>query len=241
MLSGSVFPPSNCALPHFSLFSPAWNGLLFIPIPLSLLSVQLLWLTPSLSPCSHCDACKLIGGGCEYTMNTIANKSDVHVTKGSLKNYTYRGDSGMLHFPLSSFLHLLDAFSSFLVSSRMGMCKKTYPVIPFFFFYFFLLLLQLNTTPPQPILRNSTNCLFHPPMLGEARTRTGKDVICNFCPTCTSHAYHHQTSMGPDKVIIRTAFLDGNKEWKVSVELYGKDRAAWQPAIAHTFDVVPPS
>ena len=47
--------------------------------------------------------------------------------------------------------------------------------------------------------------------------------------------------MGEDKLIIRTAFLEGNKDWKVSVELYGKDRSAWQPKIAHTFDVVPDS
>lgn len=47
--------------------------------------------------------------------------------------------------------------------------------------------------------------------------------------------------MGPDKLVVRTAFLEGNKDWKVTVELYGKDRSAWQPAVAHTFDVVPPT
>lgn len=53
------------------------------------------WPSPSFSS-SHCDACKLIGGGAAYTMNTLAGKSDVNITKGELKEYVYRGDSGML-------------------------------------------------------------------------------------------------------------------------------------------------
>lgn len=54
------------------------------------------------NPSSHCDACKLIGGGCEYTMNALADKSDFKVTKGDFKTYVYRGDSGMSCFYFSS-------------------------------------------------------------------------------------------------------------------------------------------
>lgn len=36
---------------------------------------------------------KLLSGG-EYTLNTIADKDNVKVTKGDLKTYTYSGDSG---------------------------------------------------------------------------------------------------------------------------------------------------
>ncbi|KAI4216519.1 MAG: hypothetical protein LQ351_001008 [Letrouitia transgressa] len=42
---------------------------------------------------SHCDACKLLSGG-ESTLNTIALKSDLNITKGNVKAYTYQGDSG---------------------------------------------------------------------------------------------------------------------------------------------------
>ncbi len=42
---------------------------------------------------SHCDACKLLSGS-ENTLNTVANKDDLKVTKGSPKTYTYHGDSG---------------------------------------------------------------------------------------------------------------------------------------------------
>lgn len=42
---------------------------------------------------------KLLSGG-EYTLNAIADKANVNVTKGDLKVYTYKGDSGTLpHFP----------------------------------------------------------------------------------------------------------------------------------------------
>lgn len=41
----------------------------------------------------HCDACKLQSGG-EYTLNQIAPKEAFKLTKGDLKVYTYKGDSG---------------------------------------------------------------------------------------------------------------------------------------------------
>lgn len=41
----------------------------------------------------HCDACKLQSGG-EFTLNQIAPKDNLKLTKGDLKVYTYKGDSG---------------------------------------------------------------------------------------------------------------------------------------------------
>ena len=41
----------------------------------------------------HCGACKLMGGG-EFTLNQIIPKSNFNLTKGELKVYTYKADSG---------------------------------------------------------------------------------------------------------------------------------------------------
>lgn len=41
----------------------------------------------------HCGACKLMGGG-EFTLNQIIPKDNFKLTKGDLKVYTYKGDSG---------------------------------------------------------------------------------------------------------------------------------------------------
>jgi len=41
----------------------------------------------------HCGACKIMGGG-EFTLNQIIPKSNLKITKGDLKTYTYKGDSG---------------------------------------------------------------------------------------------------------------------------------------------------
>jgi len=43
-------------------------------------------------PC-HCYACKYVSGG-EYTLNQIIPKDNLKITKGELKTYTYKGDSG---------------------------------------------------------------------------------------------------------------------------------------------------
>ncbi|KAL8736350.1 MAG: hypothetical protein Q9181_002478 [Wetmoreana brouardii] len=108
----------------------------------------------------HCDACKLVSGG-EFTLNALAAKDDIKITKGTLKVYDYQGDSG-------------------------------------------------------------------------------NPVHCYYCPNCTSHAYHHQTVLG-DKIVIRTALLEGSKDFNVAAEIFGKDRVKWQPEVAHTFEGPPPS
>lgn len=47
--------------------------------------------------------------------------------------------------------------------------------------------------------------------------------------------------MGPDKYVVRTAFLEGYKEWEVKAELYGKEREKWQVEVAKTFEEGPPA
>ncbi|EEP76824.1 predicted protein [Uncinocarpus reesii 1704] len=70
---------------------------------------------------------------------------------------------------------------------------------------------------------------------------SGNPVHCFFCPTCSTHIYHHQTALGP-KYIIRTAALAGSKEWPVGAEIYCKDNLKWFPKIAETtFPAAPPS
>ncbi|KAL8673788.1 MAG: hypothetical protein Q9168_001800 [Polycauliona sp. 1 TL-2023] len=102
----------------------------------------------------HCDACKMLSGS-ECTLNTLAGKDDINITKGKLGTYDYQGDSG-------------------------------------------------------------------------------NPVHCYYCPNCTSHVYHHQVVMG-DKIVVRSAMLDGSKDFKVNAEIFGKDRLGWQPEVAHTF------
>jgi hypothetical protein len=70
---------------------------------------------------------------------------------------------------------------------------------------------------------------------------SGNDVNCYYCPNCTSHAYHHQTVMGPDTIILRTILLEKSKDFGAAAEVYGKDRLTWEKEVAHTFDVMPPS
>ncbi|KAL8786356.1 MAG: hypothetical protein Q9213_002853 [Squamulea squamosa] len=108
---------------------------------------------------SHCDACKLLSGG-EHTLNTLAAKNDIEITKGTLKCYDYQGDSG-------------------------------------------------------------------------------NPVHCYYCPNCTSHVYHHQTVMGDNKIVVRTALLEGGKDFKVAAEIFGKDRLGWQREVARTFEGPP--
>lgn len=48
---------------------------------------------------SHCDTCKILGGGA-YTLNQIIPKSALKITKGGEPGkYTYYGDSGKVPFP----------------------------------------------------------------------------------------------------------------------------------------------
>ncbi|KAH7400030.1 Mss4-like protein [Cadophora sp. MPI-SDFR-AT-0126] len=41
----------------------------------------------------HCDTCKLLGGG-SYSLNQIVPKENLKITKGDVKVYKYKGDSG---------------------------------------------------------------------------------------------------------------------------------------------------
>ena len=73
-------------------------------------------------------------------------------------------------------------------------------------------------------------------------TITGNSVNCYYCPKCTTHIYHHQEVMGPDTIIARTGIpADARKKFPVHAEIYGKDKLSWEPKIAETFDVLPPS
>ena len=48
--------------------------------------------------------------------------------------------------------------------------------------------------------------------------------------------------MGPDTIIARTGIpSDARKSFTVAAEIYGKDKLSWEPKIAETFDVLPPS
>jgi hypothetical protein len=48
--------------------------------------------------------------------------------------------------------------------------------------------------------------------------------------------------MGPDTIIARTGIpADARKKFPVAAEIYGKDKLSWEPKIAETFDVLPPS
>ncbi|EAS33422.3 uncharacterized protein CIMG_04446 [Coccidioides immitis RS] len=69
---------------------------------------------------------------------------------------------------------------------------------------------------------------------------SGNDVHCFFCPTCSTHVYHHQTVLG--KYIVRTAALDGAKGWPVAAEIYCKDTSGWLPKISdNNFPAAPPA
>ncbi|KAL1590887.1 hypothetical protein WHR41_00488 [Cladosporium halotolerans] len=71
---------------------------------------------------------------------------------------------------------------------------------------------------------------------------SGNSVNCYYCPHCTTHIYHHQEVMGPDTIIARTGIpADARKKFPVAAEIYGKDKLSWEPKIAETFDVLPPS
>ncbi|KAF2840923.1 hypothetical protein M501DRAFT_930167 [Patellaria atrata CBS 101060] len=68
---------------------------------------------------------------------------------------------------------------------------------------------------------------------------SGKSVHCLYCPTCTSHPYHHQEALGNDKIVLRTGLLEKAKELEPVAEVYGKDRFAWEKEVAETFSVMP--
>lgn len=49
--------------------------------------------------------------------------------------------------------------------------------------------------------------------------------------------------MGADKLVVRTGFLSGAKDFDVAAELYVKDRFSWQKEVdgAKAFEAGPPS
>ncbi|KAI7355122.1 hypothetical protein KC320_g2992 [Hortaea werneckii] len=55
---------------------------------------------------------------------------------------------------------------------------------------------------------------------------SGKKVRCYFCPTCTSHVYHHQEVM-PEKVIVRTLLLEGGSDMPATGEIFPEGKLAW--------------
>jgi hypothetical protein len=65
-----------------------------------------------------------------------------------------------------------------------------------------------------------------------------------YCKNCTTHVYHHQETMGPDTIVLRTVLLDSNglgAGFKPAAEIYGKARFDWEKEVAQTFEVMPPS
>ncbi|KAI9773169.1 MAG: hypothetical protein M1840_008290 [Geoglossum simile] len=67
---------------------------------------------------------------------------------------------------------------------------------------------------------------------------SGKPVHCYYCPNCTSHIYHHQTSV-EGKFIARTIFFEGSKDFIPVLDVYGEDRLSWVPEIAKTSETAP--
>ncbi|KAL6702808.1 hypothetical protein ACN47E_000944 [Coniothyrium glycines] len=71
---------------------------------------------------------------------------------------------------------------------------------------------------------------------------SGKSVHCYYCKNCTSHVYHQQEALGPEKIVLRTGLLtEGIKKFQPGAEIFGKDRLPWEKEVAQTFEVMPPS
>ncbi|KAF3912427.1 hypothetical protein ABW20_dc0101383 [Dactylellina cionopaga] len=70
---------------------------------------------------------------------------------------------------------------------------------------------------------------------------SGNEVICYYCPKCTTHPWHHQT-VNPGKYVVRTGLLEGAEKFSVAAEVYAKDRWSFQPQVAAaSFETSPPS
>lgn len=83
---------------------------------------------------------------------------------------------------------------------------------------------------------------------------SGNGVDCYYCGNCTSNSYvshfcllrtwaseadlryshHHQQIMGPDKIVVRTALLEGSENWPVGAQIFTKDQYSWEPKLAET-------
>ncbi|KAL2822150.1 hypothetical protein BDW59DRAFT_181061 [Aspergillus cavernicola] len=59
---------------------------------------------------------------------------------------------------------------------------------------------------------------------------SGNPVHCYFCPTCTSHIYHHQEVMG-EQVIVRTILLENGGEMPIGGEIFAEGKLAWVDAL----------
>ncbi|KAF3906780.1 hypothetical protein AA313_de0206979 [Arthrobotrys entomopaga] len=70
---------------------------------------------------------------------------------------------------------------------------------------------------------------------------SGNEVVCYYCPNCTTHPWHHQKVAG-EKYVVRTGLLEGAENFKVAAEVYAKYRYPFQQQIATaSFDIMPPS
>ncbi|KAB2571892.1 hypothetical protein BFW01_g8175 [Lasiodiplodia theobromae] len=67
---------------------------------------------------------------------------------------------------------------------------------------------------------------------------SGKDVRCFFCPTCTSHIYHHQDAM-PEKVIVRTLLLEGGNDLEAGGEIFPEGKLKWVQDLKESLEPVP--
>jgi len=47
--------------------------------------------------------------------------------------------------------------------------------------------------------------------------------------------------MGPDTIVVRTVLLDNGTKFKPSAEIFGKAKMSWEPEVAKTFEMLPPS
>ncbi|KAL0640614.1 hypothetical protein Q9L58_000280 [Maublancomyces gigas] len=65
---------------------------------------------------------------------------------------------------------------------------------------------------------------------------SGNPVDCYYCPTCTTHIYHHEKVLG-DRYTMHTLLFEDEKlkERPIEMELFGKYRMPYQPEIAKTY------
>lgn len=73
----------------------------------------------------HCDTCKKLGGG-PYSLNAIIARSDLNITRGEPKDYTYTGASG-----ISSLAFLLLFFLWRILTEH----RQTSPLLPLWELY----------------------------------------------------------------------------------------------------------
>ena len=178
---------------------------------------------------SHCNACKALSGGA-YTLNQIIPKDDLKITKGDVKTYTYKGDSGTFSVTISHRL-VRDLHQQLdhrdIKSPRLDdparaphgedlACSR--------------LIVDAQANWSIATTAVSLHPLEH--CFDRRLIRSAN---------CTTHVYHRQEAL-PDMVIARTGLIDpsGQAGFKPAAEVYGKDRYKWEPEIAQTYEVMPP-